>query len=269
MTGTRKRIIVGAVSAVLAAICLLIAFADMQGQVASARDEAVERYGGEQVEVLVARRDLAVGQTLSEADVEMRTWVSALLPEGALRSVESAVGQRVSVPLFSGEPVIAAKVGDEENSIDVPSGRSAVTVPADNVSALGGSLCAGTRVEVYTTVGTAPTLLASDVTVLETSSSSVAMGTSSSSSLFSSSSASTIAWVTLAVPPERVQETIAAASADALYLVLPGTSGEAAAGSDNSKAAGNGSASLGTAEGAAAVSGGTAVSGSTGGGARP
>jgi pilus assembly protein CpaB len=220
MQGTKKRIIIGGACAVLALVGILLGYADAQRQIEEARTEALARYGGEQVEVVVARHDLAAGVQISASDVEMRTWVSALLPDGALRTVDEAVGRIVAVALFADEPIIADKVADAASGIDVPADRCAVTVPVDDVTALGGQLEPGAQVDVYLTSGTIPKLLACDVSVLATSN---AGSASSSSSLFSSgSSTKTVSWITLAVEPSSVQELIAAADGDALFLVLPG-----------------------------------------------
>ncbi len=221
---SKKRILVGALCAVVALSCALFVYVDMQQQIVTARNEAVNRYGSEQVEVLVVRHDLMAGERITEADLKTSLWISALLPDGALSDAAQVIGKTVSIPLFSGEPVLAEKIGNSTGLIRVPDDRCAITVPVTSIKALGGELQAGSRVDVYLTLKSTPRLLDADVLILSTSNNGVSASTTTTSSLFSSTtSTATISWVTLAVKPALVQETIAAAEANALFLVLPGT----------------------------------------------
>ena len=43
------------------ALCVALYLASVRGEVDAARAEALERYGGDQVEVCVAKRDMAAG----------------------------------------------------------------------------------------------------------------------------------------------------------------------------------------------------------------
>ena len=44
------------------------------------RADALARYGGDQVEVCVAKRDIAAGETVDSGAIETRLWVADLLP---------------------------------------------------------------------------------------------------------------------------------------------------------------------------------------------
>jgi len=123
------------------------------------------------------------------------------------------------------EPVIAAKLGDLATPVSVPDSLCAVSIPTEDVCAVGGAISAGSEVNVYAVGGNEVALLGQSVLVLETSNGSRAFGaeTQNPSGLFGSvTSRSELSWVTLAVAPERVQEYLAASRDDWLYLVLPG-----------------------------------------------
>lgn len=70
-----KSAIVGLACGLLCAACVGLYVAQVDEGLARARSEDLARYGGEQVEVCVARRDLAAGETVTESDIEMKSWV--------------------------------------------------------------------------------------------------------------------------------------------------------------------------------------------------
>ena len=195
------------------AVCIGAFLASVQGQANAERAEVLARYGGEQVEVCVATRDIAAGERLDASAVETRLWVADLLPEQAVREMGDAVGQTATTSILKGEAISAKRFENERGMLEVPTGKEAVSVPAKAVQAVGGAIRAGMSVDVYAAGDSSTTVIAEDVVVLDTS-------VGGSSSLVSSDAG----WVTLAVDPDRVQEVIAAASRTTLYFVVPGES---------------------------------------------
>ena len=159
----------GAICGVLCALCVLGYTQSVRGEAERARADALARYGGDQVEVCVAKRDIAAGETVDSGAVE---------------------------------------------TIDVPDGKVAISVPAKDVQAVGGAVSAGSSVDVYATGSAATQALARGVSVLATSA-----GTDDRQA---SGSASKVTWVTLAVDPNQVEELVSAAQKTELYLTLPG-----------------------------------------------
>lgn len=199
--------------------CALSVFAYTQtvnNEAQQARADALARYGGEQVEVCVATRDLAAGEVVSADAVSTRSWIVDFLPRDTARSADEVVGRQLSSAVLEGEPISLQRFEGEADVLDVPQGMAALSVPAGDVQSVGGHLAAGSRVDVYTTGGTATSLLLSDALVLATSHEE---GASSSSS----------AWVTLAVDPARVQELVDASQRTELYFAMPAAAGEEAA----------------------------------------
>lgn len=199
------------------AACVALFMASVQGQADAARAEALARYGGEQVEVCVATRDISAGERVELSAVETKLWVADLLPEDALRASGDAVGKVATSSILRGEVLSAKRFESTSNSLDVPDGKEAVSVPAKAVQAVGGAVRPGMIVDVYSAGDTVTTEIAHSVLVLATS-------VGESGSLMSSESG----WITLAIEPERVQEIIAAANKTSLHFVIPGSQTETA-----------------------------------------
>ena len=75
----------GAICGVLCALCVLGYTQSVRGEAERARADALARYGGDQVEVCVAKRDIAAGETVDSGAIETRLWVADLLPPEAVR----------------------------------------------------------------------------------------------------------------------------------------------------------------------------------------
>ncbi len=210
-----KTLIIGIVCGVACAACVLMYTQGVRGEVDQARADALARYGGDQVEVCVAKRDIAAGETVDASAVETKLWVADLLPAGAVRSASEVVGTKASDLVLAGEVLSDRRFASGASKIDVPAGMCAISVPAKDVQAVGGAVCAGDSVDVYATGDSSTRSIARSVQVLATSA-----GASESSS--SSSSSSKVSWVTLAVKSDQVEELVAASQKTELYLVLPG-----------------------------------------------
>lgn len=203
--------VAGVVCGLVCAACVFAYVQSVQGEADAARAEALARYGGDQVEVCVAVRDVAPGEVVESSAVEVRLWVADLLPEGAVRAASDVVGKKASSAVFAGEVLTERRFGDADAQLDVPDGMAAVSVPAKDVQAVGGAVAPGLRVDVYATGGTSTDVLGRDVLVLATS-----------AAADGGASEGKVSWVTLAVAKESAQEIVAAAQKTELYFTLPG-----------------------------------------------
>lgn len=206
----KKALIGGAICGLVCALCVFAYTYLVYQDADNARAEAMERYGGEQVEVLVATRDLYPGETLDSSNTETKLWVSDLLPEGCITKAEDGWGKQLTSFVIKGEAISTRRFESETSDIDIPAGKVAITVPAEDVQAVGGALSAGNMVDVYAT-GVDTTCLGEDILVLATN----------ASSSEGSSTKSSISWVTIAVDPDKVQEYVAASQELQIYFVLP------------------------------------------------
>lgn len=210
---------------VLCAACVAGFMANVQGEADAARAEALARYGGEQVEVCVATRDIGAGERVDLSAIEMRLWVADLLPEEPIRESSEIIGKTATSSIVKGEVISQKRFESDRDALEVPEGKAAVSVPAKAVRAVGGAIRSHMSVDVYSSGGSTTTVLARDVLVLDSS-------VGSSGSLTSSDSG----WITLAVDPDRVEEIVAASNKTDLYFVLPGQRVDEVATSNGSSA---------------------------------
>lgn len=243
----RVRVILAAVCAALAIALVGGYAASVRSQASAQREDALERYGGETTLVCVTTSAVARGETFSESNVSTAEWLVDLLPEGALTDASLVLGRPAACAMAANTPIGEVNVDTQASPIDVPEGRSAVSVPCSAESAVGGALAAGSLVDVYVVSDGSAHLLSQGVQVLQTS---------------SGSTGANLSWVTIAVEPSQVEAIVASSSLQKLYFVLPSES--VAAASSQSEA------TLAESEaGDAAGSDGTADEGSSDGAAAP
>ncbi len=217
----KKTTLAGLACGLCCSLCVGLYMAEVRGEVDEARAEALARYGGEQVEVCVATRDLAPGEVVDGSAVATKMWVADLLPDGAVTEPSGIVGQRLGSAVIKGEVLSVRRTEAQEADISVPQGLAAISVPARAVQAVGGSVEAGMHVDVYATGPVSTTRLVEGALVL-----------ASSASAETGSAAASNAWITLAVAPERVQEIVSAAQNLELYFALPATAGSESGGAE-------------------------------------
>lgn len=219
----RKTKIIGVLCGIVCAACVLAYTASVRDQAAKERADALSRFGGEQVEVCVAARDIAPGETISSSAVEMRLWVADLLPADAVRLSSDVVGKRAASSILEGEVVSQRRFEDRSALVDVPDGLVALSVSAGEVQAVGGAIAPGEKVDIYATGNTTTQRVGTAVPVLATS-----------TSADGGAAATEVAWITIAVSPGSVQELVTVAQKSQLYFALPATEGA----SDAEKGAG-------------------------------
>ena len=212
MSLQRKQLIVGVICAVLAVAAVFAYTATVSSEAQTKRQAAIAKFGGEQTQVVVAAKDIGAGSTLSSKNVLQMTWLTDLLPQAdvavELSQVEGLVAE---VDIKEGEPILMERVGDGSSRITVPKGLEAVSVASDDVLAVGGSVQAGSFVDVYVETSKGRVvLLGQKILVLETS------------AVVDESSSKAITWVTLAVTPDSVAELLSASTKGTIHLVLPG-----------------------------------------------
>jgi Flp pilus assembly protein CpaB len=134
--------------------------------------------GAQRVAMVVAARDLALIRPLTEEDVEVRSVPPDALPAGAVARVEDVIGRVPMAPLWRGQPLVAQALADDaavfHTGLMLRPGERAVAIPVAAVSAVGGAIAPGARVDVLSVplIGRAPAgraveLLAADALVLD------------------------------------------------------------------------------------------------------
>jgi pilus assembly protein CpaB len=134
--------------------------------------------GAQRVAMVVAAQDVEVIRPLTAKDVELRSVPPDALPSGALSRVEDVIGRVPTAPLWRGQPLVSQALADDaavfHTGLTLRPGERAVAIPVVAVSAVGGAISPGARVDVLAVplIGRAPAgrtveLLASDALVLD------------------------------------------------------------------------------------------------------
>ncbi len=134
--------------------------------------------GAQRVAMVVAAQDVAVIRPLTAQDVELRSVPPDVLPTGAVSSVEDVIGRVPVAPLWQGQPLVFQALADDaavfHTGLTLRPGERAVAIPVVAVSAVGGAIAPGARVDVLAVplIGRAPAgrtveLLAADALVLD------------------------------------------------------------------------------------------------------
>ena len=208
LTRLNRNLKISIISGILAAVCVLALIMSVKSDSVAQQKEMADRFGGAEIEVCVARRDIAAGETLKDTDVEVRQWVSSFLSENVVTSKQDCVGKQLSSSILKGEVVSNGRFQSQDSSLNVPNGMVAVSIPLDDTSSVGGTLKVNQKVDIYAT-GTATTSkICSNVQILETSNSDKSVNSETK-------------WITVAVTKNSAQEVVGAAQKLKLYVVLP------------------------------------------------
>src|SRR5688572_31785135 len=122
--------------------------------------------------------DVTVIRPLTAQDLEVRSVPPDALPVGALSSVADAIGRVPIGPMWRGQQLVARALADDaatfHTGLTLRPGERAIAIPVVAVSAVGGSIAPGARIDVLAVpvLGRAPAgrsveLLAADALVLD------------------------------------------------------------------------------------------------------
>ncbi len=110
------------------------------------------------VPVLVAKRNISVGEYINSNMVEMKLIPRKYLLPRAVSSVERISGMRVVIPITKGEQIILDKLMREEVlkarslAMATPIGKRAITISIDDISGLAGMIEPGDYVDVLAVI---------------------------------------------------------------------------------------------------------------------
>ncbi len=127
----------------------------------------------QRVNMVVAARDLDVVRALSADDLELRAVPPDALPQGALFSVDDAVGRVPVAPLWRGQALVARALASDaavfHTGLRLPAGQRAVALPVTAAGAVGGTISPGARVDVLAIpiLGRAPAGRTTELLVIE------------------------------------------------------------------------------------------------------
>ena len=134
--------------------------------------------GAQRVPMLVAAQDIPLVRPLTASDVEVRSVPPDALPAGAIASVEDVIGQVPRAPVWRGQPFVLQALSADatvfHTGLTLRPGERAIAIPVVAISAVGGAVSPGARVDVLSVpvIGRAPAgrtveLLAAEALVLD------------------------------------------------------------------------------------------------------
>lgn len=203
----RFRLAISGLCAVLAALLCAAYGQHVRDEADRVRAEALERYGGEVVSLVVAPDGLEAGEVVDGRNVVERDWLADLAPEGAVTALEDVMGAEVTIPAAAGAPLTGLNFRDSEDAVEVPSGRMALSLPVSEGLGLPPSASEGTTLVAYRVSDLGVSLVSADLLVLRAPGEQTGLGSRGT--------------VTVAVAPEAVASVLAASADGSLRLALP------------------------------------------------
>ena len=204
----RFRYLISGACALLAIVLCLAYGEQVRLQCERERTEALERYGGEVVRLVVATETIEAGETIDANNATERDWVAELAPAGSLTELASVEGAQVSVPVAAGMPVTELNLRDPSEAIEVPSGMVALAISAGSDTGVPQGLEVGATLAAYEVGAEGVRLIADDLRVL--------MAPTGASGALASRQ------LTIGADPDDVAPLLAASGEGSLRLVLPG-----------------------------------------------
>ena len=205
---SRKTRLIAAALCALASLgsCLLYGN-QVRAEAERVRLDALERYGGEVVTLVVATRTLEYGDIVDAGSVSTREWLADLAPAQAITRIEDVLGEQVTVPIAQGIPLTQLNFRDGTSGLDVPAGFVALSLPLTDKLGLSRNISAGTRVVAYSVGSHGTVMLTAHALVL--------------ASPVETTSFSQAQSLSLAVRPEDVSAVLGAGARGDLRLVVP------------------------------------------------
>lgn len=145
--GNRVMLIVAVIAGLVAAAVVFVAVTQSDG------DGGGSSSAGGSVPVVVAAQNISIGTEITEDMLRVITVPDDLFVSGALTETEPAVGEIARVAISSGEQLTNGKLGvpvpDKGLAGVVPNGMRAIALEVDEVTAVGGLLLPGDRVDIF------------------------------------------------------------------------------------------------------------------------
>ncbi|MDZ4101997.1 MAG: Flp pilus assembly protein CpaB [Hydrogenophaga sp.] len=141
-----KRALIMLALSVLAGLAAVLLAARWMGQQAA----------GEKSSVLVATRDLELGQAITAQMLQPIAWPAGSQPEGSFNDAKLLEGRVVRAGIYKGEPVLEPKLAPEGTKAGLDSvikpGHRAITVKVNEVVGVAGFLAPGSYVDLLVNI---------------------------------------------------------------------------------------------------------------------
>jgi len=112
--------------------------------------------GANEIQLVVADRDLPAATTLQKDMLKVVAWPRKLLPDGATEKLDELVGRTIRQPMLKGEPIVEGKLalkGSQSGMVAmIPKGMRAIAVKVNVHTGVAGFLLPGSHVDVLMTI---------------------------------------------------------------------------------------------------------------------
>lgn len=102
--------------------------------------------------IVVASRDVDPGTVLGEGSLQLIAWPSGSVPAGAIKDLKKTQGRVASTQIFTGEPILEAKLAREGATGGLSSvlaeGKRAISIQANEIVGVAGYIRPGSRVDI-------------------------------------------------------------------------------------------------------------------------
>ena len=221
----RFRLVFASACAVLCMLLCTLYASHVRQEADRVRSEAIERYGGEVVSLVVATSPLEPGDVVSKSNVTTRDWLVDMVPEGAITDMDKVLGQEVGVPAAKGAPLTDVNFRADETMAEVPKGHVALTLAITDKLGVPRTIAQGSLLEAFAVNDEGTVKIAEDMHVLSKPSATASLSG---------------AQITVSVRPDDVAAVLEASAEGTLRLVVPAddAAGEAtdSAGDDDAPA---------------------------------
>jgi len=237
----KKKLTISIIAGFAGALCAVLFLWTQAQSATTARAEVLEQLEGGAKRVLVARDRIEAGTILSDRLFTEQTWPGMCLQEGTITvgDFEQYSGNRTAATILRGEALSATRIAGDPLPLDrLEAGMTALTLPADDVSALGGEILHGMRLTLMAdTPDGRVAELVTDIEVLSANTPAVFAGLggphdsdfpdgepgllAAGSPSLPPSNREPLNWVTLAVPSLQAEQILTASRAGTIHLVLP------------------------------------------------
>lgn len=127
------------------------------------RERALHQAMAREVSIVVAARDIAIGERIEPSMVKLARWSADSVPSGAFTKGAAVANSYARTELFAGEPIVRQGIVSSAGAkavmpLLIPRGMRAMSVPVDAVSDVAGFVQPHTRVDVLVALtGNGPT----------------------------------------------------------------------------------------------------------------
>jgi pilus assembly protein CpaB len=143
----RKLFLIGFLALIVAGMLTVVAYRSSVGKLATIRANSTT--------VVVATKDLGLGQRVGTDDIRLAEFAAANVPEGAFRDPKELVGRGVIAAISKNEILLPNKIAALNAGVGLPAmippDMRAVSVKVNDVVGVAGFVGPGTRVDVLVT----------------------------------------------------------------------------------------------------------------------